>query len=515
MTALLRASALRRAIDDPPRVAGVGALSPVAGLARRSVGFIDVLAQSVSAVAPSAAVTTIPIMVAAVAGSATVWAIAAAMLLCLVVASTVNQFTRRISATGSLYTFVAKGLGTGASFMTGVAMLIGYAFIAMFALAGAGLYLSFLIGEFWPAAAASGLVVSILLLAIAGLCFVVLARGIRLSTRVTLLVESVSVVIIIVLIVALLAAGPPGISLTALGIGAADGGLSSTTFGEFATGAVVAITAFVGFESAATLGVEARRPFASIPRAISWTVIVAGVLYLFGTYSQLVGFEVLGTDITQSTSPVNDLAAAFGIDWVAILLDASIATSFVACAVASTTALSRVLFAMGREGLIPPVFGRASVKHHTPIIAIAVTMPILAAVPIALISLGSTAWQAMGLLIVGAAGGYITAYIFVCVAAPVFLWRIGELTLWPTVRAAVGAVSLTVVLVVYLITEGSTSRGAGVWVFLGVMATGLAAFAWVRARKPWLHHTIGIFDETITADVLGGEALGGEAATSP
>ncbi|MET0954474.1 MAG: APC family permease, partial [Cryobacterium sp.] len=144
-------SALERAIVDPQPVAGIETRSPVDGLNRRSVGFLDVFAQSVSAVAPSAAATTMPLLVAMVAGGATVWALLAAMLLALLVATTVNQFTRRIAATGSLYTFVAHGLGTTASFVTGVALLVGYGFVAMFALGGAGYYLAIVAARFWPA----------------------------------------------------------------------------------------------------------------------------------------------------------------------------------------------------------------------------------------------------------------------------------------------------------------------------------------------------------------------------
>ena len=74
-------SALERAIQNPQPVAGIQSRSPVDGLDRRSVGFVDVLSQSVSAVAPSAAATTMPLLVATVAGGATVWALGAAMLL--------------------------------------------------------------------------------------------------------------------------------------------------------------------------------------------------------------------------------------------------------------------------------------------------------------------------------------------------------------------------------------------------------------------------------------------------
>ena len=377
------------------------------------------LAQSVAAVAPSAAATTIPLLVASVAGGSTVWAIAAAMALALLVATTINQFTKRMAATGSLYTFVSRGLGPAASIITGVAMLVGYGFIAMFALGGSGYYVAILVGRFLPEVDAPVVIGLGVVVAMAAACALVLARGIRVSTRVALLVELVSVVIIVSLIAALLWLRVPQIDWSAFridGIAPAD----------FAVGAALALTAFVGFESASTLGVEARRPFANVPRAIIWTVIVSGVLYLLASYSQLAGFAVLGREVAASASPVNDLASAFGVGWLGMLLDVSIAASFLACAIASITALARVLFSMGREGLLPGSFGRTHRRFRTPFVAVVVSVPIIAAVLIVTILLTGGVWEAMEVLIVGAAGGYIVAYALACVAAPVFLWRIGE-----------------------------------------------------------------------------------------
>lgn len=489
-------SALERAIQNPQPVAGIQSRSPVDGLDRRSVGFVDVLSQSVSAVAPSAAATTMPLLVATVAGGATVWALGAAMLLALLVATTVNQFTRRIAATGSLYTFVAHGLGSTASFVTGTALLVGYGFVAMFALGGAGYYLAILAARLWPALTGSLSVPVLLILAMAVACLVLLARGIRVSTRATLLVECVSVVIILALVVALLVVQGPALDWSVLD-------MSGVRPADFAVGAALALTAFVGFESSATLGVEARRPYATIPRAVTWTVIGSGGLYLLAALSQLVGFASVGGNLTASVSPVNDLAAAYGIDALGLLLDVSIAASFLACAIASITALVRVLFSMGREGLLPSAFGQSHRRHRTPFVAIVVTVPVLTTGLIGTILLTGSVWRAMEIFIVGAAGGYIAAYILACVAAPVFLWRIGELTPWPLVRAGVAAVLLSAVLVVYLAVESGSARFAGVWVFLAVMVVGTVFTVVRRIRRPWLRDTVGIYDVPVSTDVLG------------
>ncbi|MEB0000012.1 APC family permease [Cryobacterium sp. RTS3] len=498
-------TALARAINDPQPVDGIGTRSPVDGLDRRSVGFFDVLAQSVSAVAPSAAATTIPLLVAVVAGGATVWSLATAMLLAFLVATTINQFTRRIAAAGSIYTFVSRGLGTTAAFVAGVGLLVGYGFISMFALGGAGYYLTIVVGRFWPALTGSVFVAGLLIVVMAALCLLVLARGIRLSTRITLLVEAVSVLIIVVLVVALLVRLWPVLDWSQL----APGGIDPA---NFAVGSALALTAFVGFESASTLGVEAKRPYASIPRAIVFTVLGSGVLYLLASFSQLVGFSALGGTIAASASPVNDLAAAYGIDAVGLLLDVSIATSFLACAIASTTALVRVLFSMGREGLLPSRFGRTHPRYRTPFDAALVAMSVITAVLLTTIALSGSIWQTMEVLIVGAAGGYMTAYLLVCVAAPVFLRRIGESTFWPVLFALLAAVLLGAVLVTYLVVESGSARALGVWVFLGVMALGLAWCGLRLRSRPWLRDTIGVYDVPVTGDLLGGPAPADAAA---
>lgn len=490
-------TALAEAISDPRPVDGIGTRSPVDGLARRSVGFVDVLAQSVSAVAPSAAATTIPLIVAGAAGGATFWAIAAASLLALLVGTTVNQFTRRLASTGSLYTFVSRGLGTTPAVVTGVALLLGYGFISMFALGGAGYYLAILVARFQPALTGSVLVPALLIVAMAGLCLVVLARGIRISTRVTLLVECVSVAIILILVVALLLRAGPSVEWPRFA-------LDGVQPANLAVGAALALTAFVGFESSSTLGVEAKRPFASIPRSIIWTIVGSGLLYLVATYTQIVGFTALGRDLMGSSSPVNDLAAAYGLDAVGLLLDVSVAASFLACAIASSTALVRVLFSMGREGLAPERFGRTHRRYRTPFDAAVFAMASITAGLLAVILLAGSVWRAMELLLIGAAGGYITAYGLVCVAAPVFLWRIGELTVWPVIRAAVAVILLSGVLVTYLAVESTTDRVAGVWVFLATMAIGILICGARLVRKPGIRSALGVYDVPVGADVLGG-----------
>ena len=72
-------------------------------------------------------------------------------------------------------------------------------------------------------------------------------------------------------------------------------------------GIVVAVSAFVGFESPTTLGGEAYKPFVSVPRAITWTPILTGVLYLLAATAQDVALSGAPLDITASSTPLSDL----------------------------------------------------------------------------------------------------------------------------------------------------------------------------------------------------------------
>ncbi|MCF4121027.1 APC family permease [Antribacter sp. KLBMP9083] len=477
----------------------VGTRSPVHGLARRSLPFTDVVAQSLSAVAPSAAATTMPLLVATVAGGSTVLALAVALVLAVAVAACVNQFTRRIAATGSLYTFVVRGLGPRAGVVTGVAMLLGYGFITMFALAGGGWYAHILVVRFFPALAPGAAPALVVVLLMGAAVWWVLLRGIRRSARVTLVIEVVSVVLLAVLVLAMLAhTGPTAAVRAALpepGTGPAD----------VAVGTAIALTAFVGFESAATLGAEARRPFRAVPRAVTWTALGSGLLYLGASVSQLVGYAGLGLDLAGARSPANELAVAYGVSWAGPVLDVGITASFFACAIASSTALVRVLFTMGREGLAPRAFGIAHAVHGTPARALALTMPVVTLGPVAMVLLGTDLWSAMQAILVVAAGGYITAYALVCAAVPAFLRRIGEAT-WPPVALAAGTATLLAgSLVVMLVVQSGTPRQAGVWVFVTLLAVGVAAGLVRLGRLPRLWARLGVHDEAVVTDLLGAE----------
>ncbi len=465
--------------------------SPVAGLDRRNLGPLQVFAQSISGAAPSAAMAATPAIAATTAGPGVFWSFLVATALAALIGSCVGQFTRRMAAAGSLYSLTAKGLGPLAAFASGWALLVGYGLLTMAALVGSGTYLTDLLAHAGLAGGNATVAAFVSILgAVATLCTV---RGIRLSAQVVLITEAVSIgLMLLVSGVLIVGLGPPA---TAPFAGFPGG------FGGIAAGVLPALGGFIGFEAAASLGVEARRPFQSVPRAVQWTAALCGGLLLIAAYTQVAGLNHLPGRLAGQPQPWNALAAIQHLSWLPYVLDVGVATSFFACAMAAATSLARVLFSMGRERIAPAAFGAAHARHHTPHVAIVTAFAVTTSVPIVALAAGVAAPLLLISLLNVAVFGYLLAYLLVCLAAPVFLHRIGELTPTPVLITIVVAPPLLIVLAVFTL---ASSGAPYPWVFAVLAAAGLTWLLWLRAHRPEELRGLGVYDETSAADLFTG-----------
>ncbi len=314
-----------------------------------------------------------------------------------------------------------------------------------------------------------------------------------------LVIEGFSITLILAVLVALAlsAAGGSGpLGPPVLGPGG---------FGGVAAGVLPAVAAFIGFDSATALGVEARRPFATVPRAVSATAGGAALLYLAATMVHLAAPGVLPALTVAGTlgGPGGGSGPVALGAWAPLLLDAGIIASFSACTLAALNTLVRVLFSLAREGVAPALLGRTHPRYQTPAVAVAVTVPVLAAAPLVGTLAGVPPQALLGGLLAVAAVGFLAAYLLVCLAAPRFLARIGELTRGVVVVAAVAVPALAAVVVVALVA----STGPALPVVVGALVlAGLAGWFTLRRTRPGALAAMGAYDETTAGDVLTGSA---------
>ncbi len=143
--------------------------------------------------------------------------------------------------------------------------------------------------------------------------------------------------------------------------------LQGVTPEKLRLGLVLAIFSSVGFESATSLGSEARDPLTSIPRAVKWSAILAGLFFFLCAYAEVLAFRGQSQSLGQSPAPMHVLAQQVGLPpIVGTLTDLGAVVTFFSCFLACITASARVLFLMGRHGALHSMLGEAHEENQTP-----------------------------------------------------------------------------------------------------------------------------------------------------
>ncbi len=339
-------------------------------LERNAIGLPEVLFQSITHMAPAAAVAYSIIFATTYAGGATPLAVVIALVACLFVAVSIGQLAQHLPSAGGLYTYNAHGLGASVGF------LVAWGFMMLEPLIAPLLYLIFgyvLASAFhtywgWPIELWVPLVV-----VAAGIVWYLTYHGIQISTRTGVALGSFEIAVFAVLSLFLIihAGSNNTLAVFAPGTGNAKG------MGSVFPGMIFAILAFGGFEASAPLGEEARDPHRTIPRAVFLSCLLIGIFYLFCYYAATVYF---GPDKMAAASPNGFYFAnggdpwtgmakdVWGIGWIFVLL--AIANSAIANSNAGANAATRVGFALARIHLLPSALGSIHPRYHTPHVAV-------------------------------------------------------------------------------------------------------------------------------------------------
>jgi putrescine importer len=114
---------------------------------------------------------------------------------------------------------------------------------------------------------------------------------------------------------------------------------------------------------------ESKNPTKTIPKAIMWTTITAGIVFVGLSY---LGHLVLPSHaFTDVDSAALDVMTTAGGQFLATFFTAAYVSGALGSALASQASVSRILFAMGRDGVLPrSFFGRIVPRFQTPVYAI-------------------------------------------------------------------------------------------------------------------------------------------------
>jgi amino acid transporter len=279
---------------------------------------------------------------------------------------------------GSAYTYSQKSFGAPVGFLTGWSLLLDYLFLPMINYLVIGIYL---------AAAFPAVPAWVFIVAAIAIVTVLNIVGIVSVARANFLIIAIQTIFIVTFVVLALGKlfGHGTIDVAAPFTGDGTVGGASPIF----AGAAVLCLSFLGFDAVSTLSEEAKAPKRDVPRAILIATILSGLIFIGLSYvSQLVYPSNKFADVDSGSL---DVMTAAGGQFLSTFFTAAYVAGALGSALTSQASVSRILYAMGRDGILPRrVFGHVSARYSTPVYVILVVSAIsLLAVVIDLTTLAS------------------------------------------------------------------------------------------------------------------------------
>ncbi len=129
-------------------------------------------------------------------------------------------------------------------------------------------------------------------------------------------------------------------------------------------GASVVFFAYVGFDAVSTATEEANNPQRDVPIGILASLIFCTIIYIVvsGVLTGMVSYKELNV-----SSPVAFGLERVGVNWASALVATGVITGLTTVMLVLYYALTRILTAMSRDGLLPPLFSGVNKKTQTPV----------------------------------------------------------------------------------------------------------------------------------------------------
>ena len=390
-----------------------GTTSEAGTLKRNALGLPSALAMSLAFISPTIGVIFISSLIGGQAGVASPFAFLLGTVGIALMAFSIAEFARRVTSAGGFYKFVSLGLGNHAGFVCGIVLLFAYALQSPLN--------SNLFGGFVSSALANDFGIDIpwwvltigIVVLIGALSWYSVQTS--MSFGIAFLIAEVAVAGALLLLI-VFKGGNAGQIPAAFTPSQASSG-----WGGIGKAFVFIVLAFFGFESCLTVAEETRNPRRNLPIALVGSVTLAGLWFSFAMYAIVIGFGARHMDqLANSSEPLRDLAVHYIGPWYGILIDMAGFSAIIAVLLAIHTANFRILYALGRDGLLPRALGRTHPIHMTPHVAII-------CYSIGTLVVGLIAGRAWGPINAFGDLGYLSSlamlpvYIITNVALPVFM----------------------------------------------------------------------------------------------
>ena len=369
------------------------------------------------------------------------------------------EFASALPVAGSAYSYGNVVFGEFFGWLLGWALVLEYMLAVASVSTGWAAYFNSFIESFGlkiphalsgPFDPAHGTYINIVAVVIVLLITVMLSRGLQSSVRVNNIAVVIKVAIILIFIVAGLFFIKPKNYHPFLPYHM-SGVIHGATIGFFA---------YLGFDCVSSSAAEVKNPKRNMPLGIIGTLGIVTLLYM--------GVAIVLTGMVKYTrldvaNPVSYALQLVHQNWLAELLSIGALIGMFTMMVAMIYSSSRLIYAIGRDGLLPAFLGKLDKKSHSPQVALWIVAVIIATMG-GLVSLD----QLTSLVNIG------TLFAFTLVSFGIIPLRrrkdIGnrggfKVPLYPFIPILSGLLCLAMMTQLQL----ETYIGAGIWFTLGII----------------------------------------------
>ena len=290
------------------------------------------------------------------------------------------ELASAVPVSGSSYSYAYATLGEGVAIVVAACLLLEYGVSAAAVAVGWSQYLNelldnlfgFTIPENFAQAPEQGGILNVPAVILIVLCMFLLLRGASESAKVNAIMVMIKLGVLLLFIV--------------LGIS----GWDSDNLSDFAPAGVNGITSaagiiffsYIGLDAVSTAGEEVKNPRKNLPLAIIFALLIVTGIYILVTVVAVAAQPAAEFD-GQEAGLAAILEDVTGSSWPATVLAAGAVVSIFSVTLVVIYGQTRILFAMGRDGMIPSIFHKLNPRTQTPVfstIFVAVIISLLAGV---------------------------------------------------------------------------------------------------------------------------------------
>ncbi|WP_082129756.1 APC family permease [Aneurinibacillus tyrosinisolvens] len=269
-----------------------------------------------------------------------------------------SRMSKEFPVAGSVYSYVQRGLNAHVGFVSGWMILVDYILAPALLYAFSGMWMNMI----FPSVPTF-----IWVLLFVSFNTLVNARGVTLAARTNFILLGIEILALLVFI----GFGIKFVFVDGLGVG----GFSLAplyqpehlNLGFIATATSIAVLSFLGFDGISTLAEETKNPQRTVGRATVAALVILGLIFMVETYiAALIHPQYKGLNPDMGFFDIAREAGGPVLYYSLIIVN--VVAAGIANALAAQSAISRILYSMSRDKLLPfsGFLGKIHPKYQTP-----------------------------------------------------------------------------------------------------------------------------------------------------